>query len=406
MTRPIDSSLVRAEELWAVAGLSDDTVILGTVGEIDVAPMLGWREIVKRPPQSGDCVISVVGESPFASRSEFTAALSDYPDGTRVCVLIGGDINQFCRLENMNHLALADIVIERVAGLSYQHLRLGVVIRRVKQRQSRTGEQLRDQILIGAFGGVYQALQLAEDINNDLIRTIGNRESMTALKEEKALKERELEMTRSRVHAVLARLDHIEASATWRVGALVIDFARKPSDVQQALKGGLKIWRNRRSRVKGAGSSHSGGIALSGQQLLGNFTLHGLTNETVIALIGSPQEVRKLARTFSVVTLAPHDAIAKLESARPTCLVISTEATRPDSVWCYLGSASALDKEVTLLATIGRARALGLAVFLLKKPGSGGWRTIELACDGAVVDTGQDLSVEILQAISRRATTS
>jgi hypothetical protein len=392
LTKNNQTQLLRAEELWSSAGLSPTTAILGPVGELDVAPLLGWREVLDREPASGDSVIAVVGESPLARLADFYLALAGYPVGVDVCLLVGDDLMHFCDLANLSRLSRCEVSIRAVATMAYPQLRVGVVLSRVKARKGESAEQLRDRIIGGAFPGLYQALQDAYDSKEQILRSVGSHESLEELRDKLARIERELDITRARAHAVSARLDHVEASATWRAGSLVTQVARDPRQILSATRGAFAIFRTRRNRIRGTASSASASMVLNGDQVLGNFVLHGLQNDTLVALVGSSDDRVALSTAFAVVTLAPHDCVAKLESARPKYLVISTDAARSDSLWCYLGSASGVDKEAALLAAIKRARALDIPAILVKKGHVVGWRSIELASDSAVMTENEDLT--------------
>ena len=397
---------LRAEEFWSLAGLSKQEVVLGPVGDFEVAPLLGWREVVTRKPEKGDSVIAVVGQDPFASLADVATAISSYPVGVDVLVLVTGDVNEFCRPANMKKLAEAHINISQVAALAYPDMRLGVVFHRTKSRAGASAEELRAQILTSAFGGIYSALRESEEVADDLLKTLGGRESLDSLRAEHARLARELELSRSRSHALSTRLDHVEASATWRVGALVTQVARDPRKIWSSLRAGLAIWRNRRSRVRSSASSASGAPLLDGDQLLGNYILHGMTHATVLALIGSKRTLKDLSKKFAIVTLAPHDAIAKLESVRPNFLVIVNEPDLLSSVWCYLGGASALDKEQAVLAAIERARALGVKTIFLNQIRSSQWQAVAEASDFAITFDARDELTSAIAGIVGRAKVS
>jgi hypothetical protein len=275
---------------------------------------------------------------------------------------------------------------------------MGVVFSRVKARKGDSAEQLRNHIIGGVFPGLYQALRDTYDSKEKLWESMGSHESLEDLRDKLARSERELDISRARAHAVSARLDHVEASATWRAGSLVTQVARDPRQLLRATRGAFEIFRNRRNRVRGAASSASASVVLNGDQILGNFVLHGLQNDTLVALVGSVDDRLALSADFAVVTLAPHDCVAKLESARPQYLVISTDSAKTDSLWCYLGSASGVDKEAALVASIQRARALDIPTILVKKGHVVGWRGIELASDSTVVVESEDITKAVGRA--------
>ena len=393
--------LSRVEEFWSAAGLSENQFILGPAGDVDVAPLLGWRNVIEGPPASGDCVIAIVGNAPYATISDLVAELGSYPVGVDICLLVTGDIDVFCDIKNLRRVARCGVEVKQAAGLAHPDLRLGVVLQRAKSRNSMTGEQMREQILIDAFSGIYRALRISEDANSDLYRTLGANETVQRLKQERAQTERQLEITRSRMHALSARLDHVERSATWRVGALITQAGRDPRQILKVFGGALGIWRGRRNRARGSAPTASASISLNGDQILGNFVLHGLANETVVGLIGSQPELGLLAERFAVVALAPHDAVAKIETARPEFLVISTDASSPDCVWCYLGSPNAIDKENTALAAIERARALQIPTILIRKRNQGDWRSLETASEVVVESNDASLLADVTKAMQR-----
>ena len=313
-----------------------------------------------------------------------------------------GNVQEFLGFETMQKLTKTDFDFLAAAVLAYPDMRLAILLERVKPKKALDADEMGSLISQACAAGFAEALAEAEDENHALLRAFGSEVTAAKLRDANALLERELEITKSRMHAGLSRLDHLERSATWRVGDVVVGAARSPKRALQALPQLIKIWRSRRNTNRARDATALIGV-INGEQILGNHVIYGLENSPLIGLVGSSENREHLAQAYAVVCLHPHDLIARLESARPAMLLITSDAANPNEPWCYLGSPNGLEKERALLGVIERARGLGIpSVFVKFDETAGDWVSIEVASDlQAHLNTDKKLSNEVGKLIKR-----
>lgn len=412
------------QEALAYFGLASANAVIGPSGQFDLSPLLGRYEFQQFQPKAqvqaktkakakakaangegtqsvdvADVVVSIIGGYPYATAAELLEAAKSYPVGVRLLLLFGGEPSHAFQSENLKILAKANLQFGKAVVLRYPHIRVAAQFRLVSPKHADTPSEIENFLKVETALGLANALVGTENETQDLLRAIGSEAQTQSIREENAILQRELEIVRGRMHASLSRLDHVERSATWRVGDAVVGMGRSPQQAWRVLPKLFQIWRGRKSRTVTRGSSATATTLVSGEQMLGNYPIQGLENQPLIGLVGDVESLTRLAEDFAVVSLAPHNLIARLESSRPALLVITTRAAEPDSLWCYLGSAQALDKEKQLINGLTRARALGVPSLLLQpKATAGDWRAVEAAVDAS---WGLDSSKELNRAVNK-----
>jgi len=391
-------------DFWSELGLTGHRAVQTSVNAINLAPLLPQTELLTEASTGDDVVIAVVGPPPFTDVSQFVRGATSLLVNTRVLLIVAGDPLEFLAPETMKKLTKADFNYLAASVLAYSDMRLAIYLERVKPKKALEAKELGSLVSQACAAGFAEALVEAENENHALLRAFGSEVTAAKLRDANAALERELETTKSRMHAGLSRLDHLERSATWRVGDVVVGAGRSPKGALQALPKLYKIWRNRRNTNRQRDATALVG-ALNGEQILGNYVIYGLENEFLVGLVGSSKDREELAESHSVVCLYPHDLIAKLESARPAMLLITCDAASPNEPWCYLGSPSGLEKERALLRGIERARGLGIpSVFVKFDETAGDWRAIEAAIDSPIqLQNAKKLSTCVNKQIKRWA---
>jgi hypothetical protein len=368
-------------ELLEEIDWANEVVVQGPGGGINIAPLLPDIELVTRRPQPKDVVVAVTGAPPFVGLSNFVKEVGKYPVDVRIVLLVAGEPHEFLSPDVFKALAKAELELCAASVLVYPDIRLAICLRRVKAKKASSATELLALVNVLCAPGLALALAESELENQELLRAFGSEIAVARLKDANAALERELDVTKARMHAGLSRLEHLERSATWRVGDVVVGVGRSPGKALQAVPKLVRIWRNRRDVGRQRDVSALIGV-VTGEQMLGNYQIEGAKNRLLIGLVGASADATKLAETFAVVRLGPHDLVAKLEAARPSLLLITSTASSPDEPWCYLATPSGLDKERSLLGGLQRAKGLGIpSIFIGVGHLSGDWRATQVRVD-------------------------
>jgi hypothetical protein len=215
----------------------------------------------------------------------------------------------------------------------------------------------------------------------------------TAVSAERERLARELRDTRMQLAMTQARLTAVEGSASWRLGRVVANAAKRPWPRGATLPRDLyRLWRERGATPTAAQNSASAlaaaqltDLAGSGDRFLSALTTPGATRLADPALTLSGDAGNGAADRGPVITgvlsalacatlapdavvhpLLPHDADVVVESVGADLVVIEAAALLPGNPWAYATDPAAADRGRRLARMILMARALGKPVVLIR----------------------------------------
>lgn len=205
---------------------------------------------------------------------------------------------------------------------------------------------------------------------------------------------RDLRDTRMQLALTQARLNAVEGSASWRLGRVVANAAKRPWPRGATLPRDLyRLWRERGATSTPA--QNAAGVLASAQltdldgtgaRLLSSLTspatpplsdfglalagsgaaYAGAARGPVITGVLSPLACATLAPDATVHPLLPHDADIVVESAGADLVVVEAAALLPGNPWAYATDPAAADRGRRLARMIVMARSLGIPVVLVR----------------------------------------
>ncbi len=191
--------------------------------------------------------------------------------------------------------------------------------------------------------------------------------------------EAEIRRLKRQLREATERSTALESSASYRLGHLAVDAARQTRRVVRRLPdvirvGGRPLKQNAPGRaVKGRSAAEAidawhESIRYEPERLHLAYRNDSAGQRTRLVIAGliRDQTAASLAPDADIHRLLPNDALLSLERADPDFLLIETGAFGAGQPWAYTASATAVDRDRTLLEVLALAHRLGRPSVLWK----------------------------------------
>jgi hypothetical protein len=180
--------------------------------------------------------------------------------------------------------------------------------------------------------------------------------------------QRRLREVSAEAEAAERRRSALEASASMRVGRLLVGTVHRPRRAVRLPAEAYALWRQRTDRAPAlrrrapatprrtpAEVPREPFTAFSAVQL-------GPRDSVVITGVLSRATARALSSAAVVNPTTPHDALSVLRRTDPDLLLVDVAAAAPNEPWAYVGTLVAPDRDRALLELLAEARTRGVPV--------------------------------------------